>query len=239
MPVDQWGLKLPTLSELPTKPYGVVLHWTGGGSRANSTDLAAYHYVVEQDGTARAGIWPVSANMRRLVATDKRYAMHAGGYNSFRIGISAAGMKGYLSRKEPGLYPITEVQIERIAEMAAYFLKLARLDPTDPGALCTHREIWTIHRIRGQHNHEKTDIEFLPFRPELGSDEVGDYLRSRAASYMSRDSEPVAPPPLRADPEPKLSIPLTQTPLTSEPFTVPPPDQTPSLWSRFRSRIGF
>jgi hypothetical protein len=159
-------------------PRGVVLHWTGGGPKANSVDLGAYHYVVESDGNVKAGKWRVADNMR--ACTGPGYARHTGGYNSFRVGISAAGMLNYVSRSNIGRHPLTEVQVKRLSEIAAYFVRLAGLDPLNPAHLCTHQEVWTIHGIKGSQNHHKKDIEFLPFRPELSARQVGDYLRSLA-----------------------------------------------------------
>jgi hypothetical protein len=182
MPVNRWSVQLPTRPELPALPRGVVLHWTGGGSKANSVDLGAYHYVVEGDGKVKAGKWGVAANMRSLTGTG--YAMHTGGFNSFRVGLSAAGMLNYVSPSKPGTHPLTEVQIKRLAEVAAYFLGLANLDPLNPAHLCTHQEVWTIHGVKGSQNHHKKDIEFLPFKPDLSPRQVGDYLRALAANAL-------------------------------------------------------
>lgn len=183
MPISLWNVELPTLNDLPAPPKGVVVHWTGGGNRANAVDLAAYHYVVEGDGTVVRGKWSVAANMRRLSVGDS-YAAHTGGWNSFHVGISAAGMKGYLSRSSPGTFPLKEAQVQRMMEVAAYFIDLAGLDPMNPLHLCSHQEVWTIHRIKGTRNHQKTDIEYLPFMPELKPAEVGDHLRKLAAKAI-------------------------------------------------------
>lgn len=233
MPTERWGVDLPLASELPTRPIGVVLHWTGGGHRANPVDLAAYHYVVEFDGQVKSGKWPVAANMRR-VAGDT-YAMHTGGFNSFRVGISAAGMLDYESRDNVGPRPLTEVQVDRLVELAAYFLDLGDLDPFDPKRLCTHREVWTLHRVKGTRNHLKKDIEFLPFRPDLGKEEVGDYLRLRAAQFMGVDVSPDDPRLLLLDertPEPEIVD--TPVEIISE-----EPVADIGWWRQVRRRLGI
>lgn len=192
MPTRRWDVELPAAPELPALPRGVVLHWSGGGPTANDADLAAYHFIVEHDGRVRVGRWGVHANMRKVGGEE--YAQHTGGFNSYRVGIAAAGMKDYISPPEPGSCPINEIQIRRMAELAGYFLSFNQLDPLDPVRLCTHREVWTLHSIKGQRNHLKRDIEFLPFRPDLRPHEVGDYLRRLTAETM-------APQP-RSDPSP-------------------------------------
>lgn len=196
--IEVFGVRLPDGDDLPAMPQGVVLHWTGGGSKANAVDLGAYHYVVEADGTVRAGV-PVAWNMRRLSPADE-YAAHAGGWNSYRVGIAAAGMRGYRSRSSPGSAPLTEPQVRRMCELAGYFLALDNLEPLDPRHLCTHREVWTIHGVKGSHNDTKLDIEYLPFRPDLKPESVGPYLRTLTAMSM------------RPTPPPSLAIPADRPP---------------------------
>ena len=180
--IERFGVQLPEAKDLPALPRGVVLHWTGGGHRANAVDLAAYHYVVEFDGRVKAGV-PVELNMRSLKNGD-RYAMHTGGWNSYRIGIAAAGMLGYKSPSAVGPAPLKLVQMRRMMELAAYFVELGGLDPLNPRHLCTHLEVWTLHGIKGAQNHQKTDIEHLPFRPEIKPDAVGYYLRGMASDRL-------------------------------------------------------
>lgn len=232
MPAERFGIALPLVAELPDLPQGVVLHWTGGGPRANPVDLAAYHFVVDFDGTVHAGRWPVAANMCRV--GGDQYAMHTGGFNSYRIGVSAAGMLNYHSPSDTGPHPLTEIQVDRMLEVAAFFLDAAGLDPLDPANLCTHREVWTVHGIRGTRNHLKKDIEFLPFAPDLAPDQVGDFLRKRTAALLtpgpnlSRDPLPIEPP------DGKLAVPDREIDLQSNPV-VP----EPSWWERIRRRLGF
>ena len=225
-------------------PRGVVLHWTGGGPRANSVDLAAYHFVVEADGTIRSGRWSVGANMRPV--KGDAYARHTGGFNSFRIGISGAGMLNYASRTSPGLHPLTETQVRRMTELAAYFLSLAALDPEDPRHLCTHREVWTLHGIKGTRNHQKTDIEFLPFLPEVERDAVGPWLRRATASTL-RSSEEFQPvsipglPPLPPIPVVRPAVVVHSQPGPALDLPAPGPSDTgapPSLWRRILTRLG-
>lgn len=195
--IERWGVSLPEKSDLPAMPKGIVLHWTGGTGKANSVDLGAYHYVIEHDGTVKAGKHPVSANMRTLKSSDV-YAAHTGGFNSYRIGISGAGMKGYINPKHPGTHHLSIEQVHRMCALAAYFCETFGLDPLNPSHLCTHQEVWTIHGVKGKQNHRKTDIEWLAFRTDLGKSAVGTYLRKLAKSYMKEE----APVPTLSVPKP-------------------------------------
>jgi hypothetical protein len=177
--------------------------------------------------------------MRKLV--DDKYAKHTGGFNSFRVGISGAGMKDYRSRSSAGTFPLTEIQVERMLEVAGYFVGLAGLNPLDPARLCTHQEVWTLHRVKGTQNHTKTDIEFLPFRPDLKPREVGDHLRRRVASIIAAET-PVSATVTLPDPlvlldnhefAPSLSIPESRPELPVTTAVEPR-----SLWNRFIRFFG-
>lgn len=227
--IERFGVQLPELADLPARPRGLVLHWTGGGHRANSVDLGAYHLVVEGDGRVKLGRWSIAANMRRV--SGSAYAMHTGGFNSYRVGISAAGMMGYEGPDDVGPYPLTQVQVERMAEVAGALCALWGLNPLDPAHLCTHREVWTLHGVRGTRNHQKRDIEHLPFRPELGVGEVGDYLRGLALLLGESPAAPVEPA-WPAWPEPGV--------VTPPPAPPPAPEilqPRPSWWRRILNRI--
>lgn len=180
--IHKFGVDLPTAEDLPALPRGVVWHWTAGSHKANATDLNAYHLVVEGDGEVKVGKHSVADNMRPVSGSD--YAQHVGGWNSYRVGIAGAGMAGYTGPGNVGKYPLTEVQIVRMVELTVHFLEIAKLNPLNPLHACTHLEVWTLHSIKGQRNHQKLDIEHLPFQPNLRRDEVGPFLRELAARMM-------------------------------------------------------
>ena len=160
-------------------PRGIVVHWTGGAYQANAVDRLHYHWIVEGDGRIVRGKYRMRDNMRKLAPGDL-YAAHTGGFNSYRIGLACAGMKDYRSPSDVGAYPLKRVQVGRMLRLAARICFVFGLDPLDPRVLCTHREVWTIHGVKGTRNHQKTDIEYLPFRPDLKPDQVGNYLRQWA-----------------------------------------------------------
>lgn len=199
------GIEIPELGDVALRPRGVVLHWTAGGPRANSTDRRHYHAIAEFDGKI-VGAIPFAANMRSPL--PQGYAAHTGGFNTGRGGFSFAGMMGYDGRPGSEKFPLTEIQVEAGCAFVAVLCRTWGLNPLDPDQVCTHREVWTIHRVRGTRNDEKTDIEYLPFRPDLAPDQVGSYLRSRIETH--RLQTPALNVTRGAGPLVSASLPLLQ-----------------------------
>lgn len=202
--------RIPTLNELPARPRRIILHWTGGGSRANSVDRKAYHYVVEHDGNVVPGVHSVADNMRELTGSD--YARHTGGFNSFSVGISFAGMKGSSSANSPGPAPLKPVQVMAGLHFVAECCKAWNLDPLNERHVFHHREAYELHGVKGTQNHKKQDITFLPFMPELGFSETGPWLRRKIAEIMGAEGGGVEP--------------------VDEPLPVPVPVPGERRWSR-------
>jgi hypothetical protein len=186
-------VEIPRLAELPAAPRRIILHWTGGPHRANSVDRKAYHYVVEHDGNVVQGVHPVAHNMRTL--TDDHYAHHTGGFNSFSVGVSFAGMMDSVSAARPGPAPLKPGQVMAGLRFVAECCDAWSLDPRDPDKVFHHREAWELHRVKGKVNHQKMDITFLPFMPELGFSDTGPWLRGKIAEMMDggRPVQPVEP----------------------------------------------
>jgi hypothetical protein len=174
--VNAWRSLVPTLASLPAAPKRIVLHWTGGGSSANATDKAHYHFIVNQDGTIVKGVWPVGSNMRRVNGTS--YAQHTGGFNSFSIGVSFAGMNSPAT-------VLTERQVMTGLAFVALLCVTYKLDPTNTAQLFTHMEAWTLHKVKGTQNDTKSDIDRLKFRPELGKADVGPWLRKQTSALAA------------------------------------------------------
>lgn len=195
--ITRFDVSIPELADLPAPPKRIILHWTGGGPKANEVDRKAYHYIVNSDGRVVAGSHPVAANMKKLRENDA-YARHTGGFNSFSVSISFAGMAEYGGPSSPGPYPLRQLQVERGVELAGVLCGLWKLDPLNPEQLFTHREAWTLHGVKGKVNHEKRDIEHLPFAPHLGKDEVGPYLRAAASGELILGID--SPAPAAVDP---------------------------------------
>lgn len=186
-------IMIPSLDELPAAPRRIILHWTGGGSRANEVDRKAYHYIVEHDGNVVQGVHPVARNMQRVWGED--YAHHTGGFNSFSVGISFAGMKDSVSAMRPGPAPLKPGQVMAGLRFAAECCDAWRLDPRDPAQVFHHREAWELHGVKGTQNHIKPDITYLPFMPELLRTETGPWLRAKIAELTGGGAGPVVPEP--------------------------------------------
>ena len=179
---------IPPLNSLPARPKRIILHWTGGGHRANSVDRRHYHYVIEGDGTVVAGEHPVAANLRTPLK-DGEYAAHTGGFNAGSVGVALAGMFGARRGGDAGPYPLTKAQIDTLITFVALLCDTWGLDPHDPAQLFTHHEAWTLHRVKGVSNPTKWDITTIPFRPDLEEDEVGPWLRWQIADRLRRFRE--------------------------------------------------
>jgi hypothetical protein len=163
---------IPALAALPSAPQRIILHWTGGGHRANAVDRRAYHYLVEGDGTVLAGDFPVAANLRPPLLSG-RYAAHTGGFNTSSVGVSFCGMGSEDAR-------LTFAQVDAGLHFVARLCRAWGLRPLDPARLFAHHEAWTLHGVRGTQNHLKQDIRWLPWdRARLTEPEVGPWIRCR------------------------------------------------------------
>lgn len=191
---------IPSLRELPAPPRRIILHWTGGGPRANSVDRKAYHYVVEHDGNIVQGVHPVAHNMQRTWGDN--YARHTGGMNSFSVGISFAGMMNSVSAMNPGPAPLKPGQVMAGLRFAAECCMAWNLDPLDPRQVFHHREAWELHGVKGTRNHTKPDITYLPFMPELRRTETGPWLRRKIAEMMGMGPRPQPQPMPQPQPVP-------------------------------------
>ncbi len=164
----------------------IVIHWTGGGHKANSTDRMHYHFIVEGDGTVVQGDHPVSANES---VADGDYAAHTGQLNTGSIGLSFAAMAG--AQESPfnlGAYPITPAQVDAMAALAAkladdYGIEIGRK------TVLTHAE---VQPTLGVTQAGKWDVTWLPGMTKPGDPvEVGDRLRDRIRAV--REPEPAPP----------------------------------------------
>lgn len=166
-----------------------ITHWTGGGNRANESDLKHYHFVTEYDGTVVPGKLDPSDN---IVTSDGVYAAHVRNLNAGSIGVAMAGMHGAVEHPfDAGPSPLTEKQFE------AHCMLLAELHrkygiPVGRRTCLTHAE---VEPVLGVKQAGKWDVTRLPFKPELhGALTVGDYMRERVAAYVAM-GEPILAKP--------------------------------------------
>lgn len=188
---------IPTLRSLPAQPRRIILHWTGGGPEAGGADLAAYHYVVQQDGIVREGV-PVPRNMRDLSGQPiSEYAAHTRGLNSYSVGVGLAGMWQAREGGPYGEYPITEEQVEAACHWVARLCDAWEL-PVDATTVHSH---WEAEHLHGVPQTGKWDITVLPWDPAILPHEVGPTLREWVRQAQKDDPEiptpELAPPPLR------------------------------------------
>lgn len=168
------------------KPRAIVLHWTVGRNKANSTDLAHYHFVVEGDGNILAGNHTILDNEN---TSDGDYAAHCLGFNTRTIGISLCGMMGSKeSPFQPGPEPIKANQFEMAARLAAKMCLQYGLTPTRTTVL-SHAEVQPNLGIR---QRGKWDVTRLPWNPNIsGAGPCGDLFRDMVSSFM-RPEEPAS-----------------------------------------------
>lgn len=133
----------------------IIIHWTGGKDRANTTDIKHYHYIINRDGTVTTGKYKPEDNLD----TSTHYAAHTRGCNADSIGIALSGMYG--AKEHPldvGDYPITQEQIDTLARLAGA-LCLYYVIPVTNSTVLTHAEV--EGRLRVKQNN-KWDITWLP-----------------------------------------------------------------------------
>lgn len=165
----------------------IIMHWTAGSHRASSTDLKHYHFVVEADGAIVAGNYPVSANE----STSTPYAAHTRGTNTGSIGVAVAAMHGAKERPfSSGQYPITQVQINALAELVADLA--ADYDiPVERTTVLTHAE---VQPTLGIQQAGKWDIMWVPGMAAPGDPVVvGDRLRKMVRDYAVLLAAPMPP----------------------------------------------
>lgn len=122
-------------------------HWTAGGHRANATDRAAYHVLIEGDGTVIRAAEPSAKRSHTLNA------------NSGAVGISLCAMAGAVERPfSPGAYPITAAQIGALARETARAC-LAYDIPVSRWSTLSHAE---VQPYLGIAQRQKWDITWLP-----------------------------------------------------------------------------
>lgn len=109
---------------------------------------------------------------------DGKYAKHTGCGNTGSIGIAVCGMAGFDEKKKQTLYPLTQVQCEKL------FFECARLCnkyniPITPDTVLTHYEFNQKNNIKTG----KIDIIYLPPYPNIKRDNVGNFIRNKVNWY--------------------------------------------------------
>ena len=159
----------------------ICLHWTAGSNKPCSTDLKAYHFVIDSDGKIYSGVHKPEDNLN---CYDGNYAAHCGGGNTGCIGLSVCGMAGFNYNKKETKYPLTQKQIETLCCLTAYL-------SVKYGILINEKTVFTHYEFdrKKQKPEGKIDIIYLPYLPNLQIIRVGGYLRNKAEWYRKKIKE--------------------------------------------------
>ncbi|SFL20710.1 N-acetylmuramoyl-L-alanine amidase [Pseudovibrio ascidiaceicola] len=94
-----------------------ILHWTAGADGLIELEQQHYNLIIDHSGRTHAGTLEPEANANCL---DGRYAAHTRALNTGSIGVVLDAMAGAIeSPFDPGEYPITQVQVQALAEAVA------------------------------------------------------------------------------------------------------------------------
>lgn len=146
----------------------IHMHWTAGNHIPNSTDLGAYHVLVEGSGKI---VNPVPHTASRS---------HTKSANGGAIGISLCAMTSAVERPfRTGPAPITENQLQAFVCEIARLCRLYDI-PVSRTSVLSHSEIQPTLRIK---QNNKWDINWIPGMNGVGDPiTVGDELRRRIAA---------------------------------------------------------
>ncbi len=158
----------------------IIIHWTGGASTPCSTDLLAYHYLVDKFGKIYKGVFSPEDNEN---CKDGKYAHHCGGGNTCSIGVSMCGMFGFQSRYNSGKFLLTEKQCSAMFSFVAKLCKSYSIEPKADSVM-THYEFG----LKNPHSSSsgKIDIVYLPPFPDLYPYEIGDFIRNKIETELCK-----------------------------------------------------
>ncbi len=165
----------------------VICHWTGGAHRASSLDRLHYHLLIEHDGNVIRGERSIADNVSTAGGV---YAAHTKGCNAGSIGVAVCCMAGANERPfRAGSHPMTERQWTVLAEVVAELCGRYAI-PVTPETVLGHGE---VQLNLGIAQNGKWDPLILPWNQQLGSAEVGKFLRSLVQRALAGGEDPEAP----------------------------------------------
>lgn len=159
----------------------ICIHWSVGQYTPNVDDLSHYHFLVDDKGSIHNGDRPPESNLAASVKSGT-YQAHCGGGNTDCIGVSMASMLGYQGRSNVGKFPITSTQFESCCKFVAELCHKYSIVVTED-TIFTHYEFGIKHPTTSSAG--KIDISFLPPHPELGCNEIGNFIRAKVKYYLS------------------------------------------------------
>lgn len=150
----------------------VICHWSEGNYKANETDLAHYHILIEGDGGVRGGDHSIKDNVS---TANGKYAAHTLNKNAGSIGVSCCCMVGCAERPfAPGRQPMKQSQWEVMVQAVAELCQFYDI-PVTPETVLGHGEVQKNLRVK---QRGKWDPMVWPWDTTKSSAEVGDALRA-------------------------------------------------------------
>lgn len=150
----------------------IIIHHTGGNYKPNEVDLKAYHYLIDNIGNIYEGCYKPQDNEN---CQDGRYAAHTLKGNTGSIGVAACCNYGFSINKKQSIYPFTKRQFDTITKLCAKLADDYNIKTTD---IFTHYWFDKCNGIK----QGKSDITFIPWKPEIKPDDVIEYFRQEIQS---------------------------------------------------------
>ncbi|MEM8591225.1 MAG: peptidoglycan-binding protein [Pseudomonadota bacterium] len=189
------GRKIPSDWMPSAHMKRIILHWTAGRYDPSNLDKKHYHILIDGDGKVHRGKHAITANVPPL--TSGNYAAHTKGTNSHSIGISLCSMGGDARQSpfRPGPFPITRVQWETMAQVAAELCLRYGIEVSRETVL-GHGEVQANLGITQNGKWDPMVVEWDVGRPFL---EVGDGIRARVATLLAELKNPTTAAPAAAE----------------------------------------
>ena len=158
----------------------VICHWTAGAWKANATDVAHYHILIEDDGRLIRGSYSIKDNVD---CSDGRYAAHTKGANSGSIGVSLCCMAGAVETPfDAGRWPLTSTQWDTLSTVVAELCQTYSI-PVTAETVLSHAE---VERTLGIKQAGKWDYTRLAFDETIkGARSIGNRLREDVQTKLS------------------------------------------------------
>jgi len=167
----------------------IIIHWDGGNGNMSEYLRKYYHFMVDKNANTYSGKYKPEDNIN---TSDNEYCPHVGGLNTGAIGVAVLGMHGFDLFKTVGDYEINRKQMEACFSLVAKLCHKYNLEPVD-NVVNTHAEIG-VKVLNGEIkrtpltalNVGKQDILFLPYKPNMKPDQVGEYIRNKINWYYKK-----------------------------------------------------
>lgn len=157
----------------------IIQHWTAGAYKANKTDLANYHILIEGDANLVRGNHSIKDNEAPITGG---YAAHTLNLNSGSIGVSLCCMAGATEVPfNAGNYPMTRVQWDQLVKVTAQVAERYGI-PVTRSTILSHAE---VQQTLGIKQRQKWDYTRLAFDPSIkGALAIGDRMRAEVKALL-------------------------------------------------------